>query len=84
MRRVLLAVVAELVELKAFLQFLLVLARVVIHTLAHGTFEVDEVVLGHKVIGFGSSLSKSSADVNGAGGGIRTHDLCFTKALLYP
>lgn len=46
---VLFAVIAELVELKAFLQLLLILVRVVIHLLAHGALEVDEIVLRHRI-----------------------------------
>ena len=47
MRRVLLTGIAELVELKAFLQLLLVLAGVIIHSLTHGALEIDEIILRH-------------------------------------
>jgi len=40
--------IAKLVELKTFLELLLVLVRVVVHPLAHGAFEIDEVVLRHR------------------------------------
>jgi len=38
----------ELIELKSFFELFLVLMRVVIHSLAHSTLEIDEIVLRHK------------------------------------
>lgn len=49
MRRVLLARITELVELKTFLKLFLVLMRVVVHAFAHGAFKVNEVVLRHRI-----------------------------------
>lgn len=49
MRSMLFATITELLQLNSVLQGFLVLVRVVVHLLAHGTFKFDQVVLGHKV-----------------------------------
>lgn len=95
-RDVLLAELAELRELKAPLQLLLVLVSVIIHALTLRALHFREIVLRHNSIDFWLILSDGLLTVKesppfyhgeensgGAGGGDQTHDLRFTKALLY-
>lgn len=71
MERVLFTVITELVELKAFLQLLLVLVRVVVHPSAHSALEIDEIVLRHR-FNFSASLLWAPKRVNDSGAACRT------------
>jgi len=47
MQRLLVAPLAVLFEFKAYLDLLLILFGVMIHPLAHGAFEFNEIILAH-------------------------------------
>ena len=92
-----LAPFAKFGDLKARLDRLLVLPGMVVDVLAFAALQLDEVVLRHsdgvqyrKILAeTGKNVQRWSADGHsaqtwpGADGGNRTHDLRFTKALLY-
>ncbi len=54
--------IAKLVELKTFLKLLLVLVRVIIHPLTHGTLEIDKIILRHR-LNFDGSLLRQAKKV---------------------
>ena len=74
---------AVLLEFETRFHGLFILARKVVDLVADRALEFDEVILGHMIVTETVTGTEISGCASLADGGNRTHDLLFTKQLLY-